>query len=333
MSDDFRDELVELGDALSREATLAYDASELEASAAAAAPASDWYKRPYAKADPIGPAELPRPLYFPNNKAGKPASPGGPDVVAYKRTVSRLGRWPWKTFDDLYGQAFGLGASANVIDSGVAGVQRAEGIDDTGYLGAGVYDVLRRAIVPPGLPHAGEYGMDATAIRLLQDAAQRFAEPVATIEDVRAELEAYCRESLANSPAIHYEQFRPMTHLGVPPAQGFTADCSGHATSAYYWARKATGVAVPDPNHRGYDGYGYTGTLVENPEASPPFKVGDLALYGPSRSSTSHVTTCYRAGGAADSLWCSHGSEDAPYTVDLHYRSDLLVVVRPALMP
>jgi hypothetical protein len=33
----------------------------------------------------------------------------------------------------------------------------------------------------------------------------------------------------------------------------------------------------------------------------------------------------------ATSEWCSHGSESGPYRVALHYRGDLLVVVRPGL--
>jgi hypothetical protein len=122
-----------------------------------------------------------------------------------------------------------------------------------------------------------------------------------------------------------------MTHLGRAPEAGGTCDCSGHSTGAYYWARLETELPVPDPNGRGFDGYGYTGTLINNPKASSPYKVGDLALYGPSSSSTSHVTTCYAAGDASSSRWCSHGSEDGPYDVSLHYRSDLLVVVRPPL--
>lgn len=321
------------GDAASGVLTLLYDQDELEASQRSATPASDWYEHPYSKASPIGPAELPRPLYFKGNPAGKPVSSGGPDVVAFKRTVSRLGRWPWKTFDDLYGRGFALGDSPNVIDSGVAGVQRQEGIQPTGQLGDGVYQALRRALIPAGKPHAGEYGMDATAIRLLNEAAQALAAPPATIADVRAELAAYCRDSLANAGRIHYEQVRPIGCLGVAPSSGFTTDCSGHATCCFYWPRKVTGVAVPDPNHRGYDGYGYTGTLIANPTATLPYQIGDLALYGPSRSSTSHVVTCYESGDGSSSRWLSHGSEEAPYAVELHYRGDLLVVVRPPLMP
>lgn len=71
-----------------------------------------------------------------------------------------------------------------------------------------------------------------------------------------------------------YRQTRPM------PADLFSAaaynrlDCSASSTLIY----KAAGL--PDPNGRGYDGYGFTGTLwprgvlVRSPQA------GDLAFYG-----------------------------------------------------
>jgi hypothetical protein len=323
----------EPGDPASGVQTASADALEAEASASSAAPASDWWTRPYEADGPVGPDDLPRPLYFPGNAAGKEASSDGPDVVAIKRTVSRLGRWPWQAFDDTYSKAFARGDGPNVIDSGVAGVQRQEGIDPTGYVGDGTYQRLRRAIIPAGKPHAGDFGMDATAVRLLNEAAQALANPPATIADVRAELAAYCRDCLANAGRIHYEQIRPIGCFGVAPTNGFTTDCSGHATCAYYWPRKVTGVAVPDPNHRGYDGYGYTGTLIDNPTASSPYQIGDLALYGPSTSATSHVVTCYVAGSEANALWLSHGSDEAPYSVKLRYRGDLLVVVRPPLMP
>lgn len=325
---------VELGDPVSGELTEQADMMAASESAATAAPATDWWQKPYSKSSPVGPAKLPRALYFAGNPAGKPRSKDGPDVVAVKRTVSRMGRWPWQAFDDSYSAPFATGDGPNVIDTGVAGVQRQEGIRPTGQLGDDTYQVLRRAIVPPGKPHAGEQAMDATAVRLMEEAAQIAAgPPPATIEDVRDELAAYCRDSLANASRIHYRQQRPMTSLGVAPSQGFTSDCSEHATAAYFWARKVTDVAVPDPNHRGYDGYGYTGTLVSNPTVGSPYQVGDLALYGTSTSNTTHVATCYSPGNASTALWLSHGSEDAPYSVVLGYRSDLVCVVRPALMP
>jgi hypothetical protein len=142
--------------------------------------------------------------------------------------------------------------------------------------------------------------------------------------DVATKLAEYLRVSIENEPKWHYRQYRPMI-LGVPPNVEQDADCSSQATQAYYFA------GAPDPNHEAFSGYGYTGTLINNPQVSEPFEIGDLGIYGPSRGATSHVVTCFQDGNSSTAIWCSHGSERAPYPVRLHYRSDLLTVVRPGL--
>src|SRR4029077_5073356 len=126
--------------------------------------------------------------------------------------------------------------------------------------------------------------------------------PASSIDDVRKAITDYCQRSIQSEPGIHYLQERAIQAFGVPPENGFSTDCSGHSTCAYYWARKETGVAVPDPNGNGYNGYGDTAHLVNNPKVQPPYKVGDLALYGPSLSATSHVVTCFQAGDVTSSL-------------------------------
>jgi hypothetical protein len=327
VSDDRPIELEELGDELSRDETEVYDTlafeEEVERAAASSAP-SAWWEKAYPGGPPAGPAELPRPLYFPGNEAGKPASSPGPDVLAIKRAVWRGGRWagPASRFDEAYSKAFALGTGGNVIETGVAGFQRQSKIRATGQIGDETYQTMRYARVPDGLPHAGEPLFDATAVTLLEQAAK----PKPPSSDViAAALADYCRRTIAVAPKWHYRQARPMTTLGVSPDAGGYSDCSEHATAAYFHA------GAPDPNNRGYDGYGYTGTLVGNPKVVAPYKIGDLAIYGPSMSSTSHVCTCYQAGDDASALWCSHGSEDAPYSVKLLYRGDLLAVVRPGL--
>lgn len=114
---------------------------------------------------------FPRPLYPPDaSKRGKKPSAPGPDVEAYKRTVSRAGRWPWQTFDEAYSDAFALGNGPNVINTGVAGVQRQMGIDPSGWLGQTTFNTLRSIRVPEGGPHAGEMAMDATAASLIAEA-------------------------------------------------------------------------------------------------------------------------------------------------------------------
>jgi hypothetical protein len=127
---------------------------------------------------------FPRALYSPDAAAqGRQPSVDGPDVVAYKRTVSRAGRWPWQAFDDAYSNGFAHGkAGGNVGDSGVAGVQRQQGIEATGWVGEVTFNTLRSIVVPEGLPHAGEMAMDATAAQLVDQAYDRFRPPSAGID-------------------------------------------------------------------------------------------------------------------------------------------------------
>lgn len=295
-----------------------------------------WHEKPYGGGPMVKVKGFPRKLDI--EKA--PLKPG-PDVQAYRRTVSRAGRWGWDApFPDEYTQEFARGVpGGGVGNSGVAGVQSQSGdaIAVSGIIGEKTFNYLRSIRIPSGLPHAGEPAMDATAVNLINEAFQKFQKPPANNADVEAvkdALEDYCRRSIANEPKIHYEQYRPMRSLGVKPESGFSSDCSEHSTAAYYWARKVTGVQVPDPNHNGYNGAGYTGTLVNNPRVTDgEYKRGDLAIYGSSSGSTEHVCTCYVAGSASSSVWCSHGSEAAPYAVKLHYRGDLYCVVRPGLTP
>jgi hypothetical protein len=97
----------------------------------------------------------------------------GPDIIAYKRTVSRALRWPWGTFDDTYSNGFAHGTSGNVGESGVAGFQRQMQIDATGWIGKKTFNFLRSVKVPTG-SHAGEFAMDAKAIQLINQAYEQF---------------------------------------------------------------------------------------------------------------------------------------------------------------
>jgi len=117
---------------------------------------------------------FPRAVY-PPDAPDKPASADGPDILAYKRTVSRAGRWAWGTFDDSFSNSFSHGkAGGDVGDSGVAGVQRQGDLDDTGWIGEKTFNLLRSIRIPDGLPHAGEPAMDATAVKQINQAWQQF---------------------------------------------------------------------------------------------------------------------------------------------------------------
>jgi hypothetical protein len=95
--------------------------------------------------------------------------------VAYKRTVSRLGRWPWQTFDEGYWDDFAHGKAPKEIGtSGVAGFQYQQHIDATGWLGQKTFDALCYAVVPRDLPNGGEQAMDKTAVDLINEAWDMF---------------------------------------------------------------------------------------------------------------------------------------------------------------
>jgi hypothetical protein len=169
---------------------------------------SNWWQHAYPGAPMVPLPGFPRPLYPPDAaEHGKQPSVSGPDVIAYKRTVSRAGRWPWQPFDDDYSNAFAHGkAGGNVGDSGIAGVQRQQSIDDTGWLGKTTFNLLRSIIIPAGLPHAGEMAMDNTAVQLLREAWEMFGgsepapDPEGTVRGAALEL-AISELGYVESPA------------------------------------------------------------------------------------------------------------------------------------
>jgi hypothetical protein len=135
---------------------------------------SDWWEKGYPGGPMVAVRGFPRPLYPPDAKS-QPDPADGPDVEAYKRTISRLGRWEWQKFDQAFSNAFSHGkAGGNVGESGVAGVQRQGKIQPTGNIGQETFNLLRSAKIPEGLPHAGEYGMDATSVELINAAYDKF---------------------------------------------------------------------------------------------------------------------------------------------------------------
>src|SRR4030095_2697910 len=142
---------------------------------------AEWYEKPYPGGPMVKVDGFPRNLYPPDaQKHGKKPSVDGPDVLAYKRTVSRAGRWAWGNFDDTFSNAFSHGKpGGNVGDSGLAGVQRQAHLDATGWVGEKTFNLLRSIKIPQGLPHAGEMAMDKTAVDQINKAFAKFqgAEP------------------------------------------------------------------------------------------------------------------------------------------------------------
>jgi hypothetical protein len=133
---------------------------------------TEWWEKPYPGGKMVPVPGFPRPVYPPDAaKQGKTPSSPGPDIDAYKRVVSRAGRWPWQKFDENFSNAFSHGkGTGNVGDSGVAGIQRQQKIDDTGWIGPATFKTFRSIKIPAGLPHAGQMAMDVTAQNLIAEA-------------------------------------------------------------------------------------------------------------------------------------------------------------------
>jgi len=163
-----------------------------------------WYEQAYSGAPMVKVKGFPRPLYGPDaSEHGKMPSVDGGDVVALKRTVSRAGRWPWQTFDDTYSYGFSHGKGTSYKDSGIAGIQKVQQIDATGWVGEKTFNTLRSIVIPVGLPHAGEMAMDATSVQLINEAWAHFqgSEPQPTGTHRQAALEKATRElGMTESP-------------------------------------------------------------------------------------------------------------------------------------
>jgi hypothetical protein len=147
---------------------------------------TEWWEKGYPGAEMVKVKGFPRPLYPPDAaKYGHPHSADGPDVEAYKITVSRAGRWRWQSFDRDYSDPFAHGKSGMVPETGVAGVQRQQHIDDTGWIGKTTFNCLRSIVIPEPLPHAGEMAMNSYAVSLVNEAWDRFGGHEPPPPDVR----------------------------------------------------------------------------------------------------------------------------------------------------
>lgn len=125
------------------------------------------------------------------------------------------------------------------------------------------------------------------------------------------------RYLLAHEPQVHYAQIRPMRTVHLSEAQldtllghggSVTMDCSESVTCLCKWA------GLHDPNGLGYDGRGYTGTMLAHlPHYANPAgaMTGALCVYGPPPGD--HVAMVYERG--PDPLMWSHGAENGPRLV------------------
>jgi hypothetical protein len=136
---------------------------------------------------------------------------------------------------------------------------------------------------------------------------QERQQELASALTIRDQIVAYARWGIENEAQIHYEQLRPIDGVQTVQQLPLRTDCSGFATLCYAWA------GAPDPNGLGFNGQGYTGTMLTAMRRIPLSAVqpGDLVVWGPSPGN--HVALVLESGD--DPLLCSHGQEKGPVEI------------------
>lgn len=137
----------------------------------------------------------------------------------------------------------------------------------------------------------------------------------------RQRLVEYAQTLVDHASHIHYAEIRPMRSLAEHTwasvlalfKQGgyLTMDCSESVTSLFRWA------GLRDPNGLGYNGEGFTGTLLghlkhyaQTADANP----GALGVFG--KAPGTHVVMLMERAG--DNPWVfSHGQEAGPFRIQL----------------
>lgn len=188
----------------------------------------------------------------------------GKDVVSHKRAISRArpDLYEWTDFTDYAGQYF--------IDA-IIKWKKSKGLGTTPVLGGRAHEVLERTYRQG---HADEWAFDQTAI----DLAQEYYDEVTISPEMRIRAAGVDAGFFwyAHKWNIPYSMFRPMA-LGKPPYVLPRSDCSVFGTNCHY----AGGAR--DPNKRGYDHLGYTGTLITSGikvSSVQMLKPLDLIFYG-----------------------------------------------------
>ena len=135
----------------------------------------------------------------------------------------------------------------------------------------------------------------------------------------RQHVKGLCLWLLGKEPQIDYLQRRPMTTASISEqdlvdlfaaGRHIATDCSETSTLICRLA------GLEDPNNLGYNGAGFTGTMLANPNMAhytdpAGANVGALAVFGPAPGN--HVATVI--GPGADPWLFSHGSQDGPKRV------------------
>ena len=150
--------------------------------------------------------------------------------------------------------------------------------------------------------------------------------PNRQVTGLRRDMVANCRWAVAHPDGFRYEQVRPIPVGASRDDAPITTDCSGFVTLMARWS------GVEDPNGRGYNGEGWTGTLLEHlpAVAFSRTRPGDIAVFGTFPGV--HCAVLLQSGARAADPWAvSHGVPGDPRRVRLsrlveYFRKDGPVV-------
>lgn len=123
------------------------------------------------------------------------------------------------------------------------------------------------------------------------------------INELRSGIISIAKWGVENKADIHYSQLRPIDGVNEKFKLPLYIDCSGFVTLCYKWA------GAPDPNGLGYNGYGYTGSLLNHMHhiTREQVRQGDVVVFG----AFPGVHTCVAADNGGTQLY-SHGTEADP---------------------
>jgi len=267
------------------------------------------------------------PFIEPYARAGNPNGfkSKGNTALAVKRAMAHLGYIAWEP--DKWDEQWN-----DKLDDAVAEWKQKRGLGTDGSWGEASHDSMRTAWFGTEKKPA----FDGESQRLLKEEKREWDEahkpkpppaPPTTnaVALVREQITKFC-EMAINEP-WNYTQNRAVDISVDPNDDNVNSDCSGSCIQAFHFAKRKTGVNVPDPAKQGWSGYGNTSYYEDDHPTvtSGQYLVGDLAHYD------GHVCCCYHPGNAESADWFSFGSEP-PSSRKLHYRTDFRKVVRPPLV-
>lgn len=265
-------------------------------------------------------------VYAASGKGGPSAKHKGPTAEALARMLARMGFLPWGDFDQPFGP---------IKEKALKEFQKSVKLDDDGIYDKPVWTAARKAIVPKGRPHEGEYAFDLYARKLIQD-EYGLSTPSGQLSTFRTYFVEFCNAAIANEDDWHYSQNRPFKLNINPSATYVESDCSAFGVQAADYARRKADLmeVILDPAQQRWSGYGNTDLHEDNwPRIGAPFRVGDIAHFHSSR----HVVWCIKPGTFSTAEWVSHGSERGPERIVLttYYRfpEEYMYTVRPEYVP